>query len=152
MAKQMLEADMKNVLLSILLFPALSLADNLGDLYWSPYACDGYIYHFDDTKGEYEIYTRLDVKDEKHGAYKSYQLTEGKMEQKSGALYLLRSKDIGETMSIDFSGVNQAMMKSTKFGQALLIQCDKEKAKKLIDEAESHFKTCPKNALNCKNL
>lgn len=121
---------MKKALLSLLLMPVLAQAENLSNLYWSPYACDGYIYHFDENEGEYKIYTRLDVKDEKNREYKPYQLTEGKMKLKEGSLYPLTSKDINEPMSVDFSEASQAIMKSTRFGQAMLIQCDGEKAKK----------------------
>lgn len=143
---------MSRILFLLLIIPVVVQAEDLGKIYWSTYACGGYIYHFDPNKGEYKIYTRLDMKDERHGEYKSYQLTEGIMNREKGAVYILISKDIKEEMSVDFSDMQKAIMKSKQFGQAQLIRCDSEKAKQLIKEANKHFKTCPKNVLNCKGL
>ncbi len=145
---------MKKVItiLSLLLLPLSIQADDLNELYWSNYACGGYIYHFDSKKGVYRIYTRLDVEDKKNGKYTSYQLTEGQMNYKDGAVYTLGGEGFNEPATIDFSDMSQAIMKSAQFGQVPLIQCDSDSAKKLIRKAEAHFKTCPKNVLNCKSL
>ena len=143
---------MSRILFLLLLIPVLAQAEDLSEIYWSTYACGGYIYHFDSNKGEYKIYTRLDMKDKRHGEYKTYQLTEGEMKREKGAVYILTSKDIKEAMSIDFSDTQKAIMKSKQFGQAQLIRCDSKKAKQLIKEADKHFETCPKNVLNCKGL
>ena len=134
------------------LIPILSHADKISNIYWSTYACETYIYHFDNRNNKYEIYTRLDAEDKKRGKYKSYQLTEGKMQFKEKAKYLLTSKEIDYEMVIDFNNINEAILSSTQFGKAFLIQCDTVEAKKLIHEAKRHFKTCPKNVLNCKSL
>lgn len=136
----------------LFLLPLSVMAESLSDSYWSNYACGGYIYHFDSNKGEYKIYTRLNVKDEKNGEYTSYQLTEGKMRHKYGAIFTLTGEGFEEIATVDFIDMNNAIMKSSQFGQVPLIQCDSEKAKRLILEAEKHFKSCPKNVLNCKSL
>ncbi len=143
---------MRLTIFALLLLPLLANAGSLSDIYWSNYACGGYIYHFNSTNNSYKIYTRLTVKDKKNGEYNSYQLTEGQMKHKEGNIYLLINKDINEAMTIDFGDMTEAVMKSKQFGRVLLIQCENKEAKQLIREAENHFKSCPKNVLNCKSL
>ncbi|SDK38160.1 hypothetical protein [Microbulbifer yueqingensis] len=142
---------MNGILLAFALSPSLGLSDDLKDVYWSTHACDGYIYHFDNADGEFRIYTRLDVEDKKRGEYKSYQLTEGKLEKVDVARYRLSGESISGTLSIDSAEMQQATMESTQFGSAPLIRCDAIKAKQLISEADKHFESCPKNVLNCKS-
>ena len=136
----------------LLLTPLLVQAESLSDIYWSPYMCDGNIYHFDEGKGEYEIYTYVNVKDKKRGEYKSYQFAEGIMTPKESNKYILSSKDIDEAMTLDLSNMSQAILTSNQSKRReLLIRCDSKKAKMLIQEAERYFESCPKNVLNCKS-
>ena len=143
---------MKILLVLTFLLPSLSLADDVSNIYWSAYACDGYIYHFDTAKNKYKIYTRLEVKDKQGIAYSSYQLSEGEIHKSSEAVYSLTGKDLTGVNTVDFKDKDQAIFNSELYGRAVLIQCDSELAVKLIAEAETHFKVCPKNVLNCKSL
>jgi hypothetical protein len=143
---------MKNTVFFLLMLPLSVLAEDLSGLYWSNYACGGYIYYFDSNMGEYKIYTRINVKDKKNGEYTSYQLTEGKMRHKDGATFALTGEGFDEIATVDFSDMENAALKSSQFGLVPLIQCDGNKAKRLIQEAENHFIKCPKNVLNCKGL
>lgn len=142
---------MRNVLLLIALLPSISVAQDIGEIYWS-YGCDGYIYHFEPDKGEYHIYTKMEVTDKKHGKYNSYQLSEGTLVEVGNGIFSIHSKDITGNATIDFSEMNVAVFTTEQYGQARLWQCDKDKAKALIGEANEHFKVCPKNTLNCKSL
>ena len=131
--------------------PVLATASDISDIYWSTYQCDGYIYHFNTNKSEFKIYTQLDMKDKENGEYKSYQLTEGKIQAISDSLYSLTGKHLSGENTVDFTNMDQAVFKSTQYGQATLIQCNLSSAKELIAEAENHFKSCRKNVLNCKS-
>ena len=142
----------KKLLFMLLLTPPLVQAESLNDIYWSPYMCDGNIYHFDEGKGKYEIFAYVNVKDNKRGEYKSYQFTEGKMTLKEGNKYILSSKDIEGTITLDLSDMRQAILQSNQSKRReLLIRCNSKKAKMLIKEAEHYFESCPRNVLNCKS-
>jgi len=142
---------MRNVILLIILLPSIASAQNIGEIYWS-YGCDGYIYHFEPEKGEYHIYTKMIVTDKKHGKYNSYQLTGGTLTKVGDEIYSIQSKDITGKATVDFTDSRMAVFTTEQYGQARLWQCDSEKAKALIGEANEHFKVCQKNTLNCKSL
>ncbi len=140
---------MKKTILFLLFLPAATQAGNLNEIYWSTYACSGYIYHFDDNKNTYKKYTREYIKKTNEPRYTSYRLIEGKMKHIERAIYSLSGKDIKGITTIDFSNMNQALIKSSQLGLLALKQCDVDQSKKLIYEAEMYFKKCPN--INCKS-
>jgi len=142
---------MRILTIIILALPMICSAEDISNTYWSTYACDGYIYHFDTKRDVYKIYTRLDMRDKKNGEYLSYQLTEGNIQSAGGNTYTLSGKDLTGENTVDFTNPEMATFNTSQYGQTILIQCDKEKAIELIQEAEKHFKVCPKNVLNCKS-
>ncbi len=142
---------MRILLLTFLVSANAIAAESISETYWSTYACGGYIYHFDTDAGNYRIYTKLEVKEDGE-IYDSYQLTEGEIKLDGNKIYSLHSKDLTGVTTIDFSQTDIAVMKSEIYGMANLIQCDTAEAKKLIEAAKIHFKKCPKNVINCKNL
>jgi len=141
---------MRSLLLILLLLPFTVQARGLGEIYWSPYACSGLVYHFDSAQGAYQIYTRMKVKDRKHGEYYSYQYTEGRLAHRDGAVYVLSGEGLQGTFIIDFSNPEQAILTSSSYGRIALGQCENAEALKLIRTAEEHFKHCDRNVLNCK--
>lgn len=138
------------ILLAVLLFSGMAGAADISSTYWS-YACTAYIYQFDVANSEYKIYSKLSVTDKTRGSYDSYQLTEGNIARDHGALYVLSGKDMQGKTTIDFTNPNRAILKSDKFGRVALSPCDRDRAQKLIGEAERHLKVCPKDVLNCKS-
>ena len=142
---------MKQLLGIILFLPVLCFAGDISSIYWSPYACEGYIYHFDPEGGTYRIYTRIDMKDLKKGAYTSYQLAEGKIQNIGGVTYALTSQDVVGQNTIEFIGLQKAVFISAQQGRSVLIPCNEKSALALISDAEKHFETCQKNVLNCKS-
>ena len=105
-------------------------------------------------KNEYKIYSKIGVEEKGKGKYNSYQLSEGNMKLSEGSRskYHLVSQDTNETARIDFSNMDLAVMTSSNFGEARLIQCDELASKKIIAEAEKHFEKCSKRTVNCKSL
>ncbi len=143
---------MKQVLTFFILLPSFCLGQNISSIYWS-YGCDGYIYHFSPKAERYQIYTKLQVKDKKSDDYyNSYQVTEGQLMKSGKNTYSLINKDVPGKANIDFSDMELAVLSTDQYGQARLLQCDKEKAEELIKEANEHFRVCEKNTLNCKSL
>jgi|GEM_PF-2335481 len=143
---------MKILVVFFFLSPLFCMADVMSNRYWSNSACDGYIYHFDTSDNKYAIYSRLKVKDKHRGSYQSYQLTNGAM-HKSGnnLIYSLTGNDLVGRHTVDFSSDHQVIFESAQYGRSVLVACDPQQAKRLIQEAEEHFKSCPKNVLNCKS-
>jgi hypothetical protein len=142
---------MKKTILSLLLLPVVAQAGNLRELYWSPYACSGHIYQFDDITNEYKEYTREYIKKDNEPKHISYRLIEGKIMHAKGSIYSLLGNNINGKTTINFASTNQAFMKLPKYGLLALKTCDIEKSRKPIYEAEIHFKKCPKNDINCKS-
>jgi len=113
--------------------------------------CDGYIYHFNPKVAKYKIYSKLSIKEPNKAAYNSYQLTEGNMNKINEFQYQLISNTVSDKATVNFKNIEQPTL-SSKYGNVSLVVCDKKNSLQIIKEAEKHFKSCPKNTLNCKSL
>lgn len=127
-------------------------AEGLETPYWArgKSACPGELYYFDQQTNKLQVFTKLEMTTQKLGTFMSFQMSEGSFVKNNEDGYDIIFPD-GTTGQLVIIDPDWVKLKTQLYGDTALDPCDPEEAQKLIADAHNHFKTCPKNVLNCSS-